>query len=144
MISFDAEERPREGIGIAPLIDVVFLLLIFFMLATSFAENESIELGLPGSAETAGAETTPGTTEEPLVVAVRSDGGITLDGLRLEAGQLGPELRGRLAGRPGVPVTVSADAAVPVQTLVSVMDRIRGAGVVDINLMAGPGRAAAP
>jgi len=144
VISFEADQRPRQGIGIAPLIDIVFLLLIFFMLATSFAEDESIELGLPGPATTALPDPPPPSPDETLVVAVRPDGRITLNGLRLGIDQLDRELMGRLAGRPGLGVTVSADTEVPVQTLISVMDRVRGAGVVDINLTVGSDGAAAP
>ena len=51
----DARRRRRSLISLTPLIDVVFILLIFFMLASSFSTEEAIELSMPGSGAAEGA-----------------------------------------------------------------------------------------
>ena len=128
-MDFADHERPRPTLNIAPLIDVVFLLLVFFMLASTFIEPQAIDLVLPGRAAPQTAPTT-----EPLVVDVTPAGQIRLNGLVLSLDQLDSEIAGRLRETTDGGVTVRADAAVAVQLLVSVMDRIRAAGAANIKL----------
>lgn len=129
---FADQERPRPKLNIAPLIDVVFLLLVFFMLASSFIEPTSIDLSIPQPADGA-----PSTTE-PLVLDVSVSGAVSLNGLALALDQIGPELGGRVGNRLDRAVTVRAEATVPVQILVTVMDRVRSSGLNNIRL-ATPG-----
>jgi biopolymer transport protein ExbD len=119
--------RPRPQLNIAPLIDVVFLLLIFFMLASSFIEQTAIELSM------AERKAAARITADPLLVEVAAAGAIRLNGLELALDRLAPELASR-AGDRERPVTVRAEARVPVQLLVSVMDRIDAAGLSKIRL----------
>jgi len=127
-MEFAEHERPRPRLSIAPLIDVVFLLLIFFMLASSFIEPAAIDLALPRP------QAAPQPAGEPLVVDIAVAGGVRLNGLALALDQLGPELAARAGAALDRPVTVRAEAAVPVQLLVSVMDRVRGAGLSNVRL----------
>ena len=131
-MNFADHDRPRPKLNIAPLIDVVFLLLVFFMLASSFIEPTAIDLSMPQTDNRAQ------TVGEPLVVDVNTSGAVYLNGLAVTLDQVGPELRGRIGDRLESAVTVRAEAAVPVQILVSVMDRVRGAGFKNIRL-ATPG-----
>lgn len=129
---FADQERPRPKLNIAPLIDVVFLLLVFFMLASSFIEPTSIDLSIPQPTDGAPANT------EPLVLDVSVSGTVSLNGLALALDQIGPELRGRVGERLDRAVTIRAEATVPVQVLVTVMDRVRNSGLSNIRL-ATPG-----
>ncbi len=131
-ILFADQERPRPKLNIAPLIDVVFLLLVFFMLASSFIEPTSIDLSMPQPTEGGVSNI------EPLVIDVSVSGTVSLNGLTLTLDQIGPELAGRVGGRLDRAVTVRAEATVPVQILVSVMDRVRSIGLENIRL-ATPG-----
>ncbi len=127
-MDFGDRERPHPSLNIAPLIDIVFLMLVFFMLASTFIEPQAIDLVLPGDG-------VPGNvSEEPLLVDVATDGQIALNGLSLSLDQLGPELSGRLGGDVGRAITVRADADVAVQLLVTVMDRIRSTGTRNVRL----------
>jgi len=119
----------NQQINITPLIDVVFQLLIFFMLASSLIKPNMIELDLPES-------TTGVKNQEPDVIAVTyrlRDGvpeitvNITpvsdLEGLRLamqDLRQPGDETRPR--------VDIQIDRTVPYQDVISVMDAVRDAG----------------
>ncbi len=131
-INFADRERPRPKLNIAPLIDVVFLLLVFFMLASSFIEPTAIDVTMPQTADRAQA------SGDSLVIDVSVSGSIALNGLAVTLDQIVPELLGRVGTELGRPVTVRAEAEVPVQALVSVMDRVRSSGLKNIRL-ATPG-----
>jgi len=127
-MDFSGRLRSKQELNVAPLIDVVFLLLIFFMLASTFIKPEAIDLMLEGSS-TAG-----GSAEEMLNIEVVVDGTIRLNGLRLSLPQLETELASRIQGDQTRPVTIKAAAEVPVQTLVNIMDRVRAAGSNNLRL----------
>jgi len=131
-MNFSDQERPRPKLNIAPLIDVVFLLLVFFMLASSFIEPTAIDVSMPQTADRAQA------SGDSLVIDVSVSGSVRLNGLTVTLDQIAPELLGRVGDRLDRPITVRAEAAVPVQLLVSVMDRVRGSGLKNIRL-ATPG-----
>ena len=132
-MDFAEQERERPQLAIAPLIDVVFLLLVFFMLAGSFIRQTALELSMgalplaaTGSAQAAG---------ETLVIDVGAGGSISLNGLVIGLERLAAELVGRSGARLDSKVTIRAKAAVPVQDLVAVMDAISLAGFSNIRLM---------
>ena len=127
-MDFSGRPRTKQELNVAPLIDVVFLLLIFFMLASTFLKPEAIDLMLEGSSTGGNA------AEEMLNIEVVVDGTIRLNGLRLSMLQLETELISRIQGDQTRPVTIKAAAEVPVQTLVSIMDRVRAAGTNNLRL----------
>ena len=127
-MDFSGRPRTKQELNVAPLIDVVFLLLIFFMLASTFLKPEAIDLMLEGSSTGGNA------AEEMLNIEVVVDGTIRLNGLRLSMSQLKTELASRIQGDQTRPVTIKAAAEVPVQTLVSIMDRVRAAGTNNLRL----------
>ena len=128
-MDFADRERPRPRMNIAPLIDVVFLMLIFFMLTSTFIDTASIDLSMSRS----GPSTSAGAGDM-LLVDVRRDGELRLNGLTLGLDDLGPELAARAGARVDTPVALRAEARVPVQRLVAVMDSIQGVGMSNIRL----------
>ena len=98
------------------------------MLASTFIKPEAIDLMLEGSSTCGNA------AEEMLNIEVVVDGTIRLNGLRLSMPQLETELASRIQGDQTRPVTIKAAAEVPVQTLVSIMDRVRAAGTNNLRL----------
>ncbi len=123
-MTFGGTERRRAGLSIAPLIDIVFLLLVFFMLAGSFLNLESLDLATPGTAAPSGGETSP-----PLVVRLHDDGTLTFDSVVVDPGELGRRVRQALAENPEPSVLVVASAGDSVKRLIAVVDDIRLAGV---------------
>lgn len=121
-------EPRRATIGLTPLIDVVFILLVFFMLASSFLDWRSIDLGMPAQAGGAGGMT------GALLVEVRDDG-IRLSGETMSPAALETTLRARVQARPEVRVLVKPAAGVALQRTVAVLDRIAAAGVADMALV---------
>ena len=122
-MEFSGHQLSKQELNIAPLVDIVFLLLIFFMLASSFIKPEAIDLMLEGD------RSTTVVSEEPLIVQITTDGTIRLNGLRLSLAQLRIEMAERIKGNETREVTIKAETTVSVQALVHLMDQIRKAGV---------------
>lgn len=121
------EQRRTLHVPLTPLIDVVFIMLLFFMLSSTFIRYQQIGFS---SASTGAAEVVPDTRS----VLVAADGGFDVDGQRYVPGT--PDSDALFAGwqRDNANVVVTARADTPVQTLISVLDGIRAAGVVNLKL----------
>ena len=117
-MNFRYARRPDVSINLTPLIDVVFLLLIFFMVSTSFSELTQLTVNLP---EADGARA---TDEIGLVVVIDSAGNVTVGGdpVPNEAEGLYRALEAAANGNVDVPLTLSADAMTPHQYVVMVLD----------------------
>ena len=117
-MNFRQLRRPEVSINLTPLIDVVFLLLIFFMVSTSFSELTQLVVDLPE------AEGTPATTDSTLLLVVDAAGNMMLNGefVPNDARGLSAALRKQLSGNTDIPVTLSADAMTPHQYVVTAMD----------------------
>lgn len=112
-----------------PMIDVVFLLLVFFLVATRFAqEDRELEVELPTASEARPL------TEEPkeLFVNIDKDGNYFVSGQRLAASEVEVALRQAVADNPvNQSVVIRADKRVPFDFVVTVMDLCNQAGVRD-------------
>ena len=117
-MNFRQLRRPEVSINLTPLIDVVFLLLIFFMVSTSFSELTQLVVDLPE------AEGSPATADDALLLTVDAVGNMTLNGESVpnDARGLSAALRQQLSGNTDIPVTLSADAMTPQQYVVTAMD----------------------
>jgi biopolymer transport protein ExbD len=119
MFVIEAPTRRRRP-DLTPMIDVVFLLLVFFMLSSQFSRDVSIPLLTGGGAGAA--------WEGPLrLVDVGEGGAVKLNGSTLPSGDLAPQLRMLMAGDED-PVALRGRGA-STQDLVDVMDHLRAAGV---------------
>ena len=127
-MEFSGRNRSKVELNVAPLIDIVFLLLIFFMLASTFIRPESIDLVIHGPT------TATSTPEEPLLVQIASNGSIKLNGLVLSLQDLEMELRARTTDSLEPTITIQTEDNVSVQLLVQVMDEINTAGLNNISL----------
>lgn len=114
----------RRRISLTPMIDVVFLLLIFFMLAARFGIEDAIELDLAGAAQ---AYDGP-----PRLLEVHPDE-VRLNGVRVDPAALVSELEGLTSTRDDVIVLRSRDGA-SVQRLVDLMGHLRQAGFATLVL----------
>lgn len=119
--------RRRTLISLTPLIDVVFILLIFFMLASSFADWRAINLTQP--AATGGGEPMAGA----ILVDVRPEG-VRMSGLRMTLEELRARAAGHVAGAPDRLFIVRPVQGVDLQTAIHVMDALSLSGVQRISL----------
>jgi biopolymer transport protein ExbD len=128
--------RRRSIAGLTSLIDVVFILLVFFMVASSFAQWRGIVLNAP---EPTGGESAP--AEGALLVELRTDG-LRLSGEAVSLDALGASVNERLANRERRRVLLKAADGVPLQRAVEVLDRLHAAGIADVSLIEGGAEAA--
>ncbi|MEA3357965.1 MAG: biopolymer transporter ExbD [Thermodesulfobacteriota bacterium] len=122
-------KQKRARIEMLPLIDIVFLLLVFFIYAMlSMVVNRGISVNLPVSST---AKTEKGL---PLSVVIKENGDILLDGHNILLKDLSAllKLRTDKGEHPGL--FLSSDKKVSCQRLINVMDRIREAGISRISL----------
>ncbi len=119
--------RRRARISITPLVDVVFILLIFFMLASSFLDWRMIELRAVARGQAPGVE-------GALLVDLRADGA-RLAGALLADAELERQVRERLARKPEQAVLLRPARGVDMQRTVAVLDRLAIAGVRELGLL---------
>ena len=123
------EEDP--AINLTPMIDVVFTLLVFFMLATTFAERErmlDVQLPMANSAEA------PSSNPHELVINVSRDGHIWIDGRDLQGDELAKALADAARREPGMLVTVRGDRRGLYNEIVHVLDECMRAGLANLSL----------
>lgn len=120
----------QAEIQITPLIDMVFILLIFFIVTTSFVSQTGLGLERPVSSSS--QELPPDTCP----VEIDAAGRIALEGRRIGLFSLRPLLERRLRTRPASAVVIVADRTVPAQRIVQIMDEVRAAGINRVALAA--------
>jgi biopolymer transport protein ExbD len=119
------EARRRGLISLTPLIDMVFILLVFFMLASSFVDERSIAVAAPGAGD--------GGPKGALLVQVRADG-LRLGGHAMGLDAIAETVAGRIAQMPDQRVLVEPSPGVPLQATVTVLDRLAAAGARNLSL----------
>ena len=123
LVRLSDEEEPAPNL--APMIDVVLVLTIFFMCATKFSTDERrFDLDLPKAG--AAASTAEG---RPEVIEVESSGGLRFAGEEVEAAALVERLSAARTARPDLAVTIRGERAVPHGRMAEVYEACRGAGV---------------
>ena len=126
-MDFSGRSKSKVELNVAPLIDIVFLLLVFFMLASTFIRPESINLAIRAPSGV-GEQ-----SEQPILVHIGANGAIRLNGLVLTIQDLKQELLARSSlPQTNRTITVQTQDDVSVQFLVKVMDEINEAGYTDI------------
>lgn len=129
-MNFRSKRRDEVDLDITPLIDVVFLLLIFFMVSTTFEHNSEINITLPSSSKEV-------TQAKPDAVNVGLDaqGNVYINDKSLVNAQLETikaALSDALVGLNEPPIIISADSNATHQSVVRVMDAARQLGLVKI------------
>lgn len=122
----------RARVSLTPLIDVVFILLVFFMLASTFMEWRSFDLNVASSQTRAAPDREP-----PLRVTINADGRLSLDGRSLAMAQLQQQLAEQFRQKPDTRVLVEPGAGVKLQSAIDVLDRLRGGGAKQVSLVSG-------
>lgn len=119
------------GIGLTSLIDVVFLLLTFFMLATSFIDQEQkIDIDLPEAISGSEAAEVP----DEVVINVLEDGRLVVSGHEVDDAGLVAALGAAAAKDKETPVTIRGDRGVRHEHVVHVMDRCGLAGLSNLSV----------
>lgn len=127
-MDFVRSKKVSLSLDMAPLIDVVFQLLIFFMLSSSF-DNPALTLSLPK------AVTDDLKGDQHIVINVEKDGQLYMDSKLVSIESLRPELEERFKRFPSHAVHLRGDQDMPYKFFVEVMDKARQAGARQINIV---------
>jgi biopolymer transport protein ExbD len=123
---FDNRSGESE-INVSPLIDIVFILLIFFIVTTVFVEETGVEVQKPRAASAQQLE------RHSILIAITAEGQIVYGGKNIGIRGVGDVVR-RLLRKEDMPVIVQADRKAPIDLYAKVHDEATLAGAEQINL----------
>ena len=123
-------ENADSSIELTPMLDVVFIMLIFFIVTTSFVKESGIEVSRPNAASAEKQE------RASIFIAIDSQGQVWLQKRRLEIDAVRANIEKLHAESPEGTVVIQADQVSEIGILVKVMDQVRQAGVENISLAA--------
>ena len=127
----NARRAKAPALALTSMLDVIFLLLCFFVTASVFSQWESeISISLPSAAS---AET-PGRLPGEVILNVSKEGAVTVNAKALTLDDLGSRLKKVAEFYPGQPVVIRADRETSYESLVKVIDTCRNAGVWNFSL----------
>ena len=127
-----SDEGAEAGIDMSPLIDCVFILLIFFIVTTVFVEETGVEVDKPQAASASRLEKTS------ILIAVTEDGAVVYGGREIGVNGVQPLVK-RMLQKEDIPVIVQADRASRSGVLVRVIDEAKLAGATKVSIASKAG-----
>ena len=122
-------DRERGGdINLSPLIDMIFILLIFFVVTTTFVKNMELDIERPGAASAERAD------QRSIRVAIDRSGSVFIDGQPVQVWMVQTAVRDEVADDRERPVLVVADRRVESGRLIEVVDQCRLAGARNVGV----------
>lgn len=127
------EQEESEEINMTPMLDVVFILLIFFIVTASFVKEAGIEVNRPEAATAVKKE------RANILVAISDKGEIWINKRRIDVRAVQANIERLKAENPQGTVVIQADKKATTDVLIKVMDSARAAGVYDVSIAAQEG-----
>ena len=127
---YQKEEKELISINITPLIDIVFLLLVFFMLATSFIQKSTIEVNL-SSGKTVEIENQKNT----VVLILNKKGQVYLNKKLINISNIRNEITNIIEKNPKYKILIKSHKKIPVQKVIRLIEEVRLAGTDNIKLI---------
>jgi len=131
-VNFQRKEEEEVGVNLTPLIDVVFILLLFFMVTTTFNRHSELRIDLPE----ASSESQP-EQQKQLEIAIDASGTYFVNGQKMvntKAETLLLALRKAIGNDKEVPVSIRADAKTPHQSVITAMDAASKLGLTKMSI----------
>lgn len=122
-----ADDNSDTGIDMSPLIDCVFILLIFFIVTTTFVEETGVEVDKPQAASSVRLEKTS------ILIALTDKGEVVYGGREIGVSGVQPLVK-RMLQKEEVPVIIQADTAAQSGLLVRIIDEAKLAGAVKVSI----------
>ena len=136
---FTRKVRRPPILNIIPLIDVLVVLLIFYIATTVFKKTEpKISIKVPSSTHASVSH----DASTPSIVYVTADGKMYLDDAVIDPDQLADTLKAKIAANPAFKVSMKSDTKTPFGMIVKVMDAAHTAGIADLSTFVSPAPAA--
>lgn len=130
-MKFDFNEAQEDvQIDLTPMLDVVFILLIFFIVSTSFVKESGLEVSRP-SAKSAQTQ-----DNAHILVAISATNDIWIQNRKIDIRAVRSNVERLRAESPEGGVVIQADKGSETNTLIEVMDQVKLAGVEDISIAA--------
>ena len=121
-------QEPNGEIDLTPMLDVVFIMLIFFIVTATFIKEPGIDVNRPI------AITADSIVNQSILIAVSENNDVWIDKALIEDHQIKTKIEALRAENPQGAVVIQADAASTADTLALVIDAAKQAGAVDISL----------
>lgn len=127
------QEDEAEEINMTPMLDVVFIMLIFFIVTASFVKESGIDVNRPEAATAVKKE------RANILVAISDQGEIWINKRQIDVRAVQANIERLKAENPQGSVVIQADKKATTETLIKVMDASRAAGVFDVSIAAQEG-----
>ncbi len=117
-------------INITPMLDIVFIMLIFFIVTTSFVKEKGLEVSRPSNSPPKEVQKNKG----PIVVKVDANDNITMKGRMLERKAVQANLEREKAEKPDSPLIIAAHPDAETDALVTILDAAEAVGVGSVSV----------
>jgi biopolymer transport protein ExbD len=135
-MQFYTRKRRNLFVNVVSLIDILAILLIFFIVSTTFRKKQpQVQINLPDSKE---AETSPAPSTEPVVQRVKNSDQISLDDKPVALDQLAAAIQSAREAQPQRGIALQADREAPFGVVVKVLDALKQAGIQDVPAFTQP------
>lgn len=129
---FKSEDEETE-INMTPMLDVVFIMLIFFIVTTSFVRETGVEVDRPH------AQSAAELGQNALLLAITADNQVWLDQRQIDVRAVRRYIERLAAESPEAAVVIQADERAQTGILIQVLDQVKLAGVANVAVSAAPG-----
>jgi biopolymer transport protein ExbD len=126
------QNEEDTGLDMTPMLDIVFIMLIFFIVTTSFVKESGIDVNRPG------AQTTERKERGNILIAITAQNDIWIDKRQIEVRAVRANVERLHAENPEGAVIIQADKESKNGLLVEVIDQTRLAGVTNVSIAATP------
>jgi len=117
-------------INITPMLDIVFIMLIFFIVTTSFVKEKGLEVSRPSNSPPKEIKKNKG----PIVVKIDANGNILMKGRMLERQAVEANLEREKAEKPDSPLIIAAHPDAETDALVTILDAAEAVGVASVSV----------
>ena len=118
-------------VDLTPMLDIVFIMLIFFIVTATFIKEYGIDVAKPNENPT---PPDPNSPPKTISLSVTEDCWVRLQGRRIDPGQVSPNVQRLMAERPGAPGIITIEGDAPTKCVTEVMDQMLIGGVAGLSL----------
>ncbi len=130
---FMMEEEEENQIDLTPMLDVVFIMLIFFIVTSTFTKEAGVDVSRPD------AETAVVTESSAIQIGITAANQVFMDKRQIDKRAVRANVERGLAENPGAAVVIVADLNSKTETLIEVMDQARMAGAENVSVATDEG-----
>jgi biopolymer transport protein ExbD len=122
MTHFHRKRKPMREVDMIPMVNIILMLLFFFIIAGTVKESEEIHVDIPN------AKTSDMAKGLPITLALTRGGHLSFDGIQTSEGTLPIMLREALEKNPNILITIRADERLPAHSLTKLIAIVQKAG----------------